>query len=156
MSCIVDILCVFLIVYHQTSKQRSRCYINKELVAVGRIPSIFKELPVELRDEGQVTSWTRMKKGTKQLITTGKLMGGTRTFKKSEQVKFDWNEKHKEMISRKGNKHNKLFDGCARERNVDCDGTRRWGKHPAGRFRAGGRAINCSVHQRSSLLCACA
>ena len=56
MSCIVDILCVFLIVYHQTSKQRSRCYINKELVAVGRIPSIFKELPVELRDEGQVTS----------------------------------------------------------------------------------------------------
>ena len=45
---------------------------------LGRVPAIFKKLPVEIRNEGQDISWTRVKKRAKMFLT-GKLKNLTKT-----------------------------------------------------------------------------
>ena len=62
---------------------------------LGRVPSIFKKLPAELRKEGNMTSWTKVKKRAKQFLT-GKLKE-VKPNLKACRMSMNWNAMHKEM-----------------------------------------------------------
>jgi hypothetical protein len=64
---------------------------------LGRMPSIFKKLPIEMRNEGQDISWTRVKKRAKMFLT-GKLKCLTKTNHKFyRKSSFDWEAMQREM-----------------------------------------------------------